>query len=534
MKNPLVLDNLNSMFSRLASLRGEARALHHARFARPHELKSIVSHSLDEEALLIGRTHLGGIYRVRKTPNRRELGNMMVIAPPRTGKSRLAISQLLTWPHSVVAVDLKGELYQDSGGFRATLGPVYVIDLRGLGNQYDPLRDCTNEESLYDAAKNILYDPHEGNGRSFTEWGILLEVLKWQACLELNWKTGRNYRLLPFTRWLARLGINPAAAALHAISPRIAQALFDGEYEPSLDYRDNRYFANSWQSSRARMFPLLTEDVVRCFNGSDFTGADIIAGDRPVSVYIRVPQGMLESKAPVLRLILESIHTEIFATHDERKGQGCRPVLMLLDEAGTVGFQKLPEYAATAAGRGVSLWLALQDIGQLERYGAYNARAIRNSMAAKVFFHQNDPATAKHIEELAGYMSGYSHSETLRDGEVASQGRSETAVALFPMRDSLELEKEDILFFLDNHKPGRGKSLAPWHVPLLAKRGAMPPPPVNELAPVPEIALPDESCPLAAEDIHLDTPDTLFPPVRDPTASSNPQTTIFEGKRPAQ
>ena len=339
MKNPLVLDNLNSMISRLASLRGEARALHHARFARPHELDPLITHNLDEEALLIGKTHLGGIYRVRKTPNRRELGNMLVVAPPRHGKSQLGKTQLLTWPHSVVAVDLKGELYQDSGGFRSTLGPVYVIDLRGNGNQYDPLRDCTDEERLYDAAKNILYDPHEGSGRSFTEWGILLEVLKWQACLELNRKTGANYRLLPFTRWLARLGINPAAAALNAISPRIAQALFDGEYEASLDYRDNRYFANSWQGSRARTFPLLTDKVVRCFNGSDFTGEDIIAGNRPASVYIRVPQGMLESKAPVLRLILESISTEMFAIHDTRKGQGCRPVLMLLDEAGTVGFQ---------------------------------------------------------------------------------------------------------------------------------------------------------------------------------------------------
>jgi type IV secretion system protein VirD4 len=493
MKNPFVLDTLNSLFSRLASLRGEARMLHHARFARPHELHPLITHSLDEEALLLGRTHLGGIYRVKKTPNRRELGNMLVVAPPRAGKTRLAISQLLTWPHSVVAVDLKGELYQESGGFRSTLGPVYVIDLRGNGDQYDPLRECTDEERLYDAAKNILYDPKEGEGRGFTEWGILLEVLKWQACLTLNRKTGAHYRLLPFTRWLARLGINPAVAAIHAISPQIAQELLDGEYEPTLDYRDNRYFANSWQGSRARMFPLLTEKVVRCFNGSDFTGADIIAGDKPVSVYLRVPQGMLESKAPVLRLILESLTSEMFATFDEPQGAVCRPVLMLLDEAGTVGFHKLPEYAATAAGRGVSLWLALQDIGQLERYGAYHARAIRNSMAAKVFFHQNDPATAKHIEELAGSMSGYSQSETLRDGEVASQGRSETAVALFPMRDALELAKEDILFFVDNQKPGRGKSLAPWHVPLLAKRSAMRPPPVKELPPVADIVLPSAS-----------------------------------------
>jgi type IV secretory pathway TraG/TraD family ATPase VirD4 len=111
-------------------------------------------------------------------------------------------------------------------------------------------------------------------------------------------------------------------------------------------------------------------------------------------------------------------------------------------------------------------------------------------MAAKVFFHQNDPATAKHIEELAGYTSGYSRSETLRDGEIASEGRAETAVALFPLRDALELEKEEILFFVDNLKPGRGKSLASWHFPLLEKRRSIAPPPVKALPPVPEIALP--------------------------------------------
>jgi type IV secretory pathway TraG/TraD family ATPase VirD4 len=199
---------------------------------------------------------------------------------------------------------------------------------------------------------------------------------------------------------------------------------------------------------------------------------------------------MLSSKAPVIRLVLESLITEMCATFDKQHGVGCRPVLMLLDEAGTVGFQKLPEYAATAAGRGISLWLALQDIGQLERYGSYEARAIRNSMAAKVFFHQNDPATAKYIEELSGYTSGYSRSETLRDGEVSSEGRSETAVALFPIRDAMELEKEDILFFVDNLKPGRGKSMAPWDFPLLEKRRLIEPPPVRQLPPVPEIVLP--------------------------------------------
>jgi type IV secretion system protein VirD4 len=326
-----ILDNANIFLSRLTSLRGHSRTLHRARFALPHELQGLITHTFSETALLLGTTHLGGIYRVTPTSKRRELGNMMVVAPPRSGKSLLAISQLLTWPHSVVVVDIKGELYQNTAGYRSTLGPVYVIDPEGYGNQYDPLQGQTSEDALYTTAKNLLFDPKEAEGRSFTEWGILLEVLKWQACLELNRKMGATYRLLPFSRAIGKLGINPAAAALNAISPAIAQEMLDGAYDPEENYKENKYFANSWQSSRARMYPLLTEKVVRCFNGSDFTGKDLIAGERPVSVYLRVPEGSLEAKAPLIRLVLESVTTEMFAAFDNPQGRACRPSPSLTD-----------------------------------------------------------------------------------------------------------------------------------------------------------------------------------------------------------
>jgi type IV secretion system protein VirD4 len=485
------LTNVNILLSRLSSLGAGSGGLHHARFGLPHELSSVTGHTLDGEHLLLGRSPLGGIYRVAPSKQRPELGHMLVIAPPRSGKSLLAASQILTWPGSLIIVDIKGELYASTAGYRSTLGLVYVIDPRGLGNQYDPLGAITEEDDLFDAAQALLYDPREGEGRSFTEWGILLEVLKWQACLELNRKTGSRYRFLPFSRALSKLGINPAAAAINAISPALAQELLDGEYDSEFDYRDNKYFANSWQGSRARMFPLQTEHVVRSFNGSDFTGADVIAGDKPVTVYLRIPERMLKGKAPLIRLVLESLTNEMFDTHDTRKGQGCRPVLMILDEAGTVGFPSLPEYAATAAGRGISLWLAIQDLSQLEHlYKAHNARTIRNSMGAKVFYQQDDPDTAKHLSETLGYRSAYSHSETLRDGEIASQGRSETAVAVLSQREAMEQGLDDVIFTYKNLKPGRGKRMEPWRYPLLEKRRAIPASPVRQLPPVPDIVFP--------------------------------------------
>ena len=62
-------------------------------------------------------------------------GQEEVVSRLLAGKSVLAISQLLTWPHSVVVVDIKGELYQNTAGYRATLGKVFCIDPEGFGHR---------------------------------------------------------------------------------------------------------------------------------------------------------------------------------------------------------------------------------------------------------------------------------------------------------------------------------------------------------------------------------------------------------------
>jgi len=136
----------------------------------------------------------------------------------------------------------------------------------------------------------------------------------------------------------------------------------------------------------------------------------------------------------------------------------------------------------------------VQDLSQLDGlYGVHKARTVRNNLGAKVFFRPEDYATAKSISETLGFTSGYSHSQTTREGEVASEGRSEQAVAVLTVRELMELNDRDIIFFYKNLKPGRGIRLEYWGSPLLEKRRAIPPPPVRQLPPVPDIVFPSAS-----------------------------------------
>ena len=133
-------------------------SLHKARFAKPFELTDLIgSSSKDELGLLLGVGPYGRLLRIRPTERRRELGNLLVDAPTRGGKGLLAISQLLTWPHSVIVNDIKGDLFEATAGYRLRRGPVVVFDPRGVGHRFDPLKHCRTEEDLRSMAVHLLY-----------------------------------------------------------------------------------------------------------------------------------------------------------------------------------------------------------------------------------------------------------------------------------------------------------------------------------------------------------------------------------------
>src|SRR6266446_35553 len=118
---------LNLVYHQIAALLSSDKRLHRARFARIDELASLLSMTPLPDGLLLGMRN-GHFVTVRPTSKRRELGNLLVVAPTRAGKGLLAVSQLLTWKHSVIVNDIKGELFAATAGYRSTLGHVYVLD----------------------------------------------------------------------------------------------------------------------------------------------------------------------------------------------------------------------------------------------------------------------------------------------------------------------------------------------------------------------------------------------------------------------
>src|SRR5439155_18076300 len=135
------------------------------------------------------------------------------------------------------------------------------------------------------------------------------------------------------------------------------------------------------------------------------------------------------------------------------------------------------------AGRGITLWLALQALSQLEAlYGKHKASTIKNNCDSQLFYRQASLETAKYVENSLGYRSGFAQST--HEGDTASSGLSEQAVPLLTAQDIKQLGHEDVLIFHSNLPPFKARRLDWRRFPLLAHRRALPPP---QLVPLPAL-----------------------------------------------
>jgi type IV secretion system protein VirD4 len=462
--------------------------LYPADFAHPHEIDQLLTSTWHNEAgLLLGVSPFNHVYSVRSTPERRELGNILVDAPTRGGKGLLAIAQILTWPHSSVILDIKGELYAATAAYLRQRGhKIMVVDPRGVGHQYDPLHGKSTERELYAVAKYLLYTEGERDP-IFIERGIKMLTQLFLAGREENRQAGYDkYRLLPYALQLMNVPINQIAAHVHAVSPDLATKFLSGTYNPEKDYDEKKFLTSAWESADARLYPIRSDELLRCFDGSDFTGEEIITSKQPITVYLRLPESQLLALVPVIRLLFQSLINTCTDTYDNKPGRtaaekGCYPVLFLIDEAGRAAIPKLYEYAVTVVGRQISLWIAMQSIVQLEAiYGWAHAQELLENLDTKIFYRQGH-VTAEYLEKELGEKSEFSRSHSSREGGSETQSLSERAVSLLSDTQIKQMEDWEVIIRHHNVPPFWARRVNWLEHPILRERQAKRPPALSPL-----------------------------------------------------
>jgi type IV secretion system protein VirD4 len=413
-----------------------------------------------ERGVLLGR--LGNRYLV--------LGGQQGVAlaaPPRSGKGvGVVIPNCLNWDGSLVCVDIKGENWAITAGYRASMGhAVYRFDPfseTGETVRWNPLGYVSEDprfriNDLQRIAQMLYPDPQgadpfwTASARSLF-LGIALYLFETQdmpRTLGEVLRQGMASDDEGFGKHWKRV-IESRAYFKRPLSLQCVQALLDViDLAPVTASSIRKTF-----TSRLDLWlnPML--DAATAANDFDFRDLR----RRRMSVYVCVNPDDLHRLRPVMNLFFQQaigLQTRELPEHNpDLKHQ----VLMMLDEFTALG--RIPivsEAIAYLPGYNVRTVLVIQTPAQLrEVYGRDNAETMLKSLAARVMFAPKDAPDAQEISEELGYTTVKSKSvsrPTWGTGRGPSVSISDQRRALLLPQEVKELGTDRALLFYEGLRP---------------------------------------------------------------------------------
>ena len=355
--------------------------------------------------LFLGR--FGGRYLRHDGPE-----HVIAFAPTRSGKGvGLVVPTLLTWPHSVVVHDIKGENWELTAGWRSQYSHCLLFDpTNSRSARYNPLLEVRRGEHEVRDVQNIadiLVDP-EGALERRNHWektshsllvGAILHVLYAEEDKSLA-------RVASFLSDPER----PFVSALRAMMTTNHLGSGDRVQVHPIVASAAREILNKSENERsgvlstAMSFLGLYRDptVAAVTSACDWRIADLVDAGRPVSLYLVVPPSDISRTKPLIRLILNQIGRRLTERPhgDDREGRG--RLLLMLDEFPALGRLDFFETAlAFMAGYGIRAFLIAQSLNQIAKaYGENNS--ILDNCHVRVAFASNDERTAKRISDALG------------------------------------------------------------------------------------------------------------------------------------
>lgn len=445
-----------------------------ARFATEAEIRR--AGLRDREGLILGRR--GGELLVFGGEE-----HLLLYAPTRSGKGvGVVIPNLLTWPGSLVVLDIKRENWTASAGFRAAHGQ-YVfcfdpLDPDGRTHRYNPLGHVRREDPLavLDELQRIATmlfpvperaDPFwsESARTGFIGVGALVA-----ARPDVPFSFGEIYRTL------ARPDLRGALIALLADpntelpqGARTALADFCGA-------SDNT-FAGVRQTITSKLSLWLNPQVDAATQGSDVDLRDLRRC--PISLYLCASLDNLERVAPLYGLLFQQL-IDLNTRSLPQPGRDEVKVLVLLDEFARLGAAHVLAHAFSyVAGYGLRLLPVLQSPAQLRAaYGPDLAEDIIANCGAEVVFAPKDLKVAQALSERLGSYT-YEAASHSRPAGLSRGARSLTFAGqrrpLMLPQELLQMSPRRLLVLRAGLPPIAGRKLRYYRERAFLRR-VLPPP----------------------------------------------------------
>lgn len=325
--------------------------------------------------------------------------HVLAIAPTRGGKGvGLVIPTLLSWQESVIVFDPKGENWQVTSGYRATMGECFCFEPTSQHTaRFNPLMEIRKGDLEVKDAQNIadiIIDP-DGRLETRNHWQNAAHSLLVGTILHVLYDYPRK-SLAGVVEFLTRSGVDcedtlkEMTKSHHSVVTSVAQEMLNKHIE-------ERSGVLSTATSLLSIFrdPL----VANATDGHDFNILSL--RDKPASLYLVLPPSDISRLRVLLRIILNQIGRVLTEQHMVQ-GTNRKKILFLLDEFPALGRLEFFESAlAYMGGYGLKAFLICQSLNQLQKaYGERNS--ILDNCHVRVAFANNDDQTARRLSDLMG------------------------------------------------------------------------------------------------------------------------------------
>ncbi|WP_304350876.1 type IV secretory system conjugative DNA transfer family protein [Comamonas testosteroni] len=448
---------------------------------------------------------------VKKVKIMRDGGNTHLFAfcPTRSGKGvGMVIPTLLTWRHSVMVNDPKGEAYALTSGFRKSCGQSIIkfepACTDGTGARWNPLAeirtftlhdvadaqmimamacdpkgkglddyfDKAGYEFLTALALHIRYTAKDGNEGSLAGCASYLGDPNWDTDKQMySEMMSAEHDPEGKMEWVDSFG---KPTKTHPMIANSAKTMMN---------KEDKDRSGVLSTAKSLLSLYLDPIVANNTNRADFLVRDLMTGEKPVSLYFVVKPNDMERMTPLTRLFyaifIRRNAAEMAFGGGSSVANYTHQMLMVIDEA--TSLQKLPilqEALGYVAGYGIRMFFLVQDIVQIEElYG--DKQSFDSGAESRVAYAPNKVETAEKLARMTGKTTVVEESANksqnmfgIKGGNV-SVNNTKTARDLMTADEIMALHDQDLILFVKGQPPIYGRKAFYYENPVLLGRAAM-------------------------------------------------------------
>ena len=414
--------------------RSYAELVEYFQDAEPHKLDTSLFKPMpwrDAKGIIFGVEN----GKLIKIPSNSEC-NIAIFGPPGAGKtSGIAIINAITFQGSVLAVDVKGDLYN------------YV----SKHTDRKIVRFCPDSPTAL--KDSVRFDPFaELKQMDDTDKKLYLEsvatvLIADEGGSDGNYFTTRARKMFQGITHLI-LHSNPDASfpdIIHAILQGnvfewVTKAI-ESDCEPAKELLAS-FYGNS-EKNVSSAYDAMTTALVHFSNpildellSNKGNCISIKTLEQGTDLYLQISQEHLDAYAPLFTLLIQSMSTAFTKRPDSSTGVKNRPILMLLDEFPqlTFSYKLINSNLSTLRSKSVICMVIQQNLSQLEyRYQPTGARSILGNCNYQIILGSNDINSSKVFSDTFGVKKvlKISNSETMAQNSSTGRSVQETTEKVF-------------------------------------------------------------------------------------------------------